>query len=166
MVDVFGTLGPACESEEILEQMFANGMTGMRINLVNREVQYAVLRVVIGQNNLVHRPLRKGFVEVLGGGEMIGVKVTLANRKQVDGRECADCDGGYPGAAFGAICPQQERGGAGNKHQRCKRILAKEHYSVDHKGTHKHVLHAGVRGCGEASEEPGHQPGQQAGQDQ
>ena len=33
MVDVFGTLGPACESEEILEQMFANGMTGMRINL-------------------------------------------------------------------------------------------------------------------------------------
>ena len=56
------------------------------IEYVNREVQYAVLRVFIGQDNLVHRPLREGFVEVLGGGEMIGVKVTLANRKQVDGR--------------------------------------------------------------------------------
>ena len=33
MIDVFGTLGPSCDSEEILSGMFARGMTGIRINL-------------------------------------------------------------------------------------------------------------------------------------
>lgn len=32
-VDIFGTLGPACDEELILEKMFACGMTGIRINL-------------------------------------------------------------------------------------------------------------------------------------
>ncbi len=33
MVDIFGTLGPACDDEEILGRMFDAGMTGIRINL-------------------------------------------------------------------------------------------------------------------------------------
>lgn len=33
MTDVFGTLGPSCRDEEILSEMFAGGMTGIRINL-------------------------------------------------------------------------------------------------------------------------------------
>ncbi len=33
MIDVFGTLGPSCESEEVLTAMFEEGMTGIRINL-------------------------------------------------------------------------------------------------------------------------------------
>lgn len=33
MIDVFGTLGPACTDENILSEMFALGMTGIRINL-------------------------------------------------------------------------------------------------------------------------------------
>ncbi len=33
MIDVFGTLGPSCREEEILLEMFAEGMTGIRINL-------------------------------------------------------------------------------------------------------------------------------------
>ncbi len=33
MVDIFGTLGPSCDNEEILYKMFAEGMTGIRINL-------------------------------------------------------------------------------------------------------------------------------------
>ncbi|MCR5558441.1 MAG: pyruvate kinase [Butyrivibrio sp.] len=33
MIDIFGTLGPSCENEETLAAMFAEGMTGMRINL-------------------------------------------------------------------------------------------------------------------------------------
>ena len=32
-IDVFGTLGPACDNEDILTGMFAAGMTGIRINL-------------------------------------------------------------------------------------------------------------------------------------
>ncbi len=32
-IDIFGTLGPACDDEEVLKEMFAEGMTGIRINL-------------------------------------------------------------------------------------------------------------------------------------
>ncbi len=31
--DLFGTLGPACSDKELLRRMFAEGMTGMRLNL-------------------------------------------------------------------------------------------------------------------------------------
>ena len=33
MIEYFGTLGPACASAEILEQMFLSGMSGIRLNL-------------------------------------------------------------------------------------------------------------------------------------
>ena len=33
MIDVFGTLGPGCRDEATLSEMFAEGMTGIRINL-------------------------------------------------------------------------------------------------------------------------------------
>ena len=33
MIEIYGTLGPACDAEEILAGMFREGMTGMRINL-------------------------------------------------------------------------------------------------------------------------------------
>ena len=32
-INIYGTLGPACGRQEILEKMFACGMTGMRLNL-------------------------------------------------------------------------------------------------------------------------------------
>ena len=33
MVKIYGTLGPACQDEKILVEMFSLGMTGMRLNL-------------------------------------------------------------------------------------------------------------------------------------
>ena len=33
MIEIFGTLGPACAQADILEKMFLEGMTGMRLNL-------------------------------------------------------------------------------------------------------------------------------------
>lgn len=33
MIDVFGTLGPSCRNEEVLDEMFGEGMSGIRINL-------------------------------------------------------------------------------------------------------------------------------------
>ena len=33
MVEIYGTLGPACANQSILEQMFQAGLTGMRLNL-------------------------------------------------------------------------------------------------------------------------------------
>jgi pyruvate kinase len=33
MIQIYGTIGPACSSEEIMQAMFREGMTGMRLNL-------------------------------------------------------------------------------------------------------------------------------------
>ena len=33
MIDVYGTLGPSCQNEDTMSEMFALGMTGIRINL-------------------------------------------------------------------------------------------------------------------------------------
>ena len=33
MIDIFGTLGPSCYDFEVLKSMFADGMTGIRVNL-------------------------------------------------------------------------------------------------------------------------------------
>lgn len=33
MIQIYGTLGPACANEMVLKEMFALGMTGMRLNL-------------------------------------------------------------------------------------------------------------------------------------
>ena len=33
MVEIFGTLGPSCQETELLEKMFREGMTGMRLNM-------------------------------------------------------------------------------------------------------------------------------------
>ena len=33
MIEIFGTLGPACSETKTIEEMFINGMTGMRLNM-------------------------------------------------------------------------------------------------------------------------------------
>ena len=33
MLDIYGTIGPACREAEILQKMFEAGMTGIRLNL-------------------------------------------------------------------------------------------------------------------------------------
>lgn len=33
MIEIFGTIGPSCSDQKTLEQMFSNGMSGMRLNL-------------------------------------------------------------------------------------------------------------------------------------
>ena len=33
MIDIYGTLGPSCHSEQVLTEMFLSGMTGIRLNL-------------------------------------------------------------------------------------------------------------------------------------
>ena len=33
MTEIFGTLGPACAQQRVLEEMFDAGLTGMRLNL-------------------------------------------------------------------------------------------------------------------------------------
>ena len=60
MIDVFGTLGPACEDEKILIRMFAEGMTGMRINLSHVMLKDCVSKIekikrAAAKNNVTSR---------------------------------------------------------------------------------------------------------------
>ena len=54
MIDVFGTLGPACAEEGILCDMFAKGMTGIRINL-----SHVMLSDCASQIDRIHRAAAK-----------------------------------------------------------------------------------------------------------
>ena len=44
-IDIYGTLGPACESVEVLERMFSQGMTGIRLNLSHVTLKGAAKQV-------------------------------------------------------------------------------------------------------------------------
>ena len=41
MIEIFGTIGPACSDEKILENMFSQGMSGMRLNLSHSSLESA-----------------------------------------------------------------------------------------------------------------------------
>lgn len=58
MIDVFGTLGPGCTDEKIIEAMFLEGMTGMRINL-----SHVMLRDCIDQIDIIKRAAAKSGIE-------------------------------------------------------------------------------------------------------
>ena len=45
MVKIYGTFGPACGQEDILKQMFAAGMTGMRLNLSHTSLADSAERI-------------------------------------------------------------------------------------------------------------------------
>ena len=45
MTDIYGTLGPACADADTLEQMFRNGMTGVRLNLSHVTLRQAAVQV-------------------------------------------------------------------------------------------------------------------------
>ena len=57
-VKIYGTLGPACNSEEALREMFRNGMTGIRINLShttldNERAMIARIKSVAGEFGII-----------------------------------------------------------------------------------------------------------------
>ncbi len=45
MVEIYGTLGPACADTDTLEQMFRNGMTGVRLNLSHVTIDEAAPQI-------------------------------------------------------------------------------------------------------------------------
>lgn len=53
MIDIYGTLGPSCSDVKVLEEMFAAGMTGIRVNL-----SHAGLRESADRMELLHRAAR------------------------------------------------------------------------------------------------------------
>ena len=138
---------------------------------IHREVQYAVLRVVIGQDHLVHGTLGEGLVEVLGRGEMVGVQVALAHGEQVQQHQQADSYRGHLfatqtgeqlGGSLGQEGPQEQSGRCKDKQQGTEGIGPEEGDAVLHQGIYQHILHLGVGGRCKAAEKAGSQPGQEA----
>ena len=86
---------------------------------VHRDIQDAVLRVLVLQDHLVHGALRKGLVEILGSHKVIGIEVALARGKKVQCGKQADAHGSHPFTAItgkgfcvlclaiGAECPEK-----------------------------------------------------------
>ena len=138
------------------------------VEYVHGEVQYAVLRVIVVQDDLIHRPQGKGFVEVLGGGEMIGVQIAPAHHKEVRGTQHANEHGRQefpaqdtPAIPFAEITPQQQGGRSQNEQQGGEGIGPEEGDAVGHQGIHQHILHLGIGPAGEAAEHARSYPGQQ-----
>ena len=45
MINIYGTIGPACANPEILKGMFREGMTGMRLNTSHMSVKEAAPQI-------------------------------------------------------------------------------------------------------------------------
>ena len=45
MINIYGTIGPACANPEILKEMFREGMTGMRLNTSHMSVKEAAPQI-------------------------------------------------------------------------------------------------------------------------
>ncbi|WP_026516091.1 pyruvate kinase [Butyrivibrio sp. MC2021] len=85
MIDVFGTLGPACEDEETLTEMFAEGMTGMRINL-----SHVMLKDCVSKIEIIKRAAAKNNVMPKILIDMQGPEIRIGDlREPVELREGA-----------------------------------------------------------------------------
>lgn len=60
MIDIYGTLGPSCSSEQVLTRMFCSGMTGIRLNL-----SHISLRESAQQLEIFHSAARRAGVKPL-----------------------------------------------------------------------------------------------------
>ena len=162
---------------ELGRRIAANALVVVRrdrgIEHVYRQIKDAVLRVFIGLNHLIHRPFRKRLVKVLGGCEVVGVKIALACDKEVDGAQKADYHCRYPLASITCkalriirltlrqIGPQQKPCRCCNQSQRTKGIGPENAYAVFYQRIDQDVLHAGVGSAFEVAEEAGYKPRQQ-----
>ena len=141
---------------------------------VHREIQHAVLRVLVGLDDLVHRTLGEGFAEVLRGGEMVAVEVALAHYEKVHREQEADAGGGHPSAAqpgeglrviglsLGRKAPHDEAHRCKNEQQGAQGIGPEKGDAILDQGLDQDILHPGIGLALEGAEEPRRQIAQQA----
>lgn len=95
MIDIYGTLGPSCSDVKVLEEMFAAGMTGIRVNL-----SHAGLRESADRMELLHRAARnrgitpKILIDLQGPELRVGRLKSPVSLKE--GEEVLLGEGGIP----------------------------------------------------------------------
>lgn len=76
MIDIFGTIGPSCSSQETLTEMFRAGMTGVRLNL-----SHISLRESAAQLEILHAAAASAGVKPLLLIDMQGPELRIGRLK-------------------------------------------------------------------------------------
>ena len=82
-VKIYGTLGPACEKTEILEEMFSLGMTGARLNLSHIALPQAALEKIRPSQELLLEDGKLLLTAVRGGKAHVNRGGILHSRKSL-----------------------------------------------------------------------------------
>lgn len=77
MVDIYGTIGPSCSSQEILTEMFRAGMTGVRLNL-----SHISLRESAEQIEILHAAAREAGARPVLLIDMQGPELRIGRMKE------------------------------------------------------------------------------------
>lgn len=90
MVDIYGTIGPSCSSQETLTKMFRAGMTGIRLNL-----SHISLRESAAQLETLHAAAREAGVKPLLLIDLQGPELRIGRLKEslelIDGGSAVLC---------------------------------------------------------------------------
>ena len=93
MIDIFGTLGPSCDDKSTLSAMFAEGMTGIRINL-----SHVMLKECLESIDRIKAAARENGVEPKILIDMQGPEIRIGDIERLELREgdlfyLVNCDG-------------------------------------------------------------------------
>ena len=77
MIEIFGTIGPSCSSQETLTEMFRAGMTGVRLNL-----SHITLRESAEQVERLHAAARAAGVKTIFLIDMQGPELRIGRMKE------------------------------------------------------------------------------------
>lgn len=106
-IDIYGTLGPACDSEEVLVQLISEGMSGIRLNL-----SHVSLKNAAGQVENLHRAAKKCGADIKLLIDMQGPELRVGTLETpmelVNGEEVLVGEGGIPMPA--AVLPFLKEG--------------------------------------------------------
>ncbi|MDO4417859.1 MAG: pyruvate kinase [Eubacteriales bacterium] len=70
MIDIYGTLGPSCASEETLTEMFLAGMTGLRLNLSHQSLHESTRELALFRTAAQKAGVRPRLLVDLQGPEL------------------------------------------------------------------------------------------------
>lgn len=70
MIDIYGTLGPSCQSQEVLTEMFRSGMTGIRLNLSHISLQESARQLETFHTAALHAGVKPLLLVDMQGPEL------------------------------------------------------------------------------------------------
>ena len=70
MIDIYGTLGPSCNSREVLTEMFRCGMTGIRLNLSHISLRESARQLEVFHTAALHAGVEPLLLVDMQGPEL------------------------------------------------------------------------------------------------